>query len=120
IQAAGVTFATAPAPDGPSTGRCYIVVTPDGERTLNTYLGAAQNLAPGDVDERMIASSAITYLEGYLWDPRNAKAAFVKAAAAAHAADRVVALGLSDAFCVDRWRDEFIGLIREGTVDVLF
>src|SRR6201981_3637754 len=73
IRAAGVTFATPPESDGPSTGRCYVLVTPDGERTMNTYLGAAQDLHARDVDEKMVAASVITYLEGYLWDPHNAK-----------------------------------------------
>lgn len=120
IRAAGVTFDTPPASDGPSTARCYVLVTPDGERTLNTYLGAAQDLHPNDVDEEAVASAAITYLEGYLWDPKNAKDAFLKAAAAAHKAGRLVALTLSDAFCVDRWRDEFLQLTRSRTVDLLF
>jgi adenosine kinase len=120
IRAAGVAFATAPAVDGPSTGRCYVLVTPDGERTMNTYLGAAQNLSPADIDAEMVAASRITYLEGYLWDPKDAKAAFLKAAKIAHDADRKVALSLSDAFCVDRWRDEFLELMRTGTVDLIF
>ena len=89
----------------PSTARCYVLVTPDGERTMNTYLGAAQDLHPADIDAEMVAASAILYLEGYLWDPKNAKDAFVKAAKIAHDAERKVALSLSDAFCVDRWRD---------------
>jgi sugar/nucleoside kinase (ribokinase family) len=120
IRAIGVDFTTALAVDGPSTARCYILVTPDGERTLNTYLGAAQNLSPADVDEDAVAASAITYLEGYLWDPKDAKAAFVKAAAVAHEAKRMVALTLSDAFCVGRFRDEFLQLMRSRTVDILF
>jgi sugar/nucleoside kinase (ribokinase family) len=120
IRAAGVTFATAPASNGPSTGRCYVLVTPDGERTMNTYLGAAQDLHPADIDAEMIAASAITYLEGYLWDPKNAKDAFLKAAKIAHETGRKVALTLSDAFCVDRWRDEFLHLIRSHTVDLIF
>jgi len=120
IRAAGVAFTTPLAADGPSTGRCYILVTPDGERTMNTYLGVAQHLAPEDVDAELIAASAITYLEGYLWDPRNAKEAFRRAAALAHGAGRLVALSLSDAFCVDRWREEFRELVRGGTVDILF
>jgi sugar/nucleoside kinase (ribokinase family) len=118
IRAAGVSFDTPPAGHGPSTGRCYVLVTPDGERTLNTYLGAAQELGPDDVDAETIAGTAITYLEGYLWDPRNAKDAFLKAASVAHDAGRMVALSLSDAFCVDRWRDEFLELIRSKVVDV--
>jgi sugar/nucleoside kinase (ribokinase family) len=120
IRAAGVNFETAHAQDGVSTGRCYILVTPDGERTLNTFLGAAQDLYPEDIDPEAIAASAITYLEGYLWDPKNAKDAFLKAARIAHDAGRMIALTLSDSFCVDRWRDEFLGLIRSGTVDLLF
>ena len=120
IRAMGAAFDTPPAADGPSTGRCYILVTPDGERTMNTFLGAAQNLGPDDVDADLVAASAITYLEGYLWDPRNAKDAFLKAAAVAHEAERLVALTLSDAFCVDRWRAEFLQLIRGGVVDVTF
>src|SRR5215470_8877645 len=120
IRAAGVAFDTPPAFDGPSTARCYVLVTPDGQRTLNTYLGAAQDLHPKDVDAETIARAAITYLEGYLWDPKHAKEAFLKAAAVAHAAHRTVALTLSDAFCVDRWRTEFLELIRAGTVDLLF
>jgi sugar/nucleoside kinase (ribokinase family) len=120
IRAAGVSFQTPPAKDGPSTGRCYVLVTPDGERTMNTYLGAAQDLHPHDVDETMVAASAITYLEGYLWDPKHAKEAFLKAANIAHGSGRKVALSLSDAFCVDRWRDEFLGLMRAGTLDLVF
>jgi len=120
IRAAGVAFDTPPASEGPSTGRCYVLVTPDGERTLNTYLGAAQDLHPRDIDEEAIADSAITYLEGYLWDPKHAKEAFLKAATIAHEARRLVALTLSDAFCVDRWRDEFLDLVRSSTVDLLF
>jgi adenosine kinase len=120
IRAAGVAFDARPAGDGPSTARCYILVTPDGERTLNTYLGAAQHLHPDDIDPDSVAAAAITYLEGYLWDPRHAKDAFLKAAAIAHAAGRMVTLTLSDAFCVDRWRDEFLQLVRSGTVDLLF
>jgi sugar/nucleoside kinase (ribokinase family) len=120
IRAVGVNFDTPPAFDGPSTGRCYVLVTPEGERTLNTYLGAAQDLHPNDIDSEAVASAAITYLEGYLWDPKNAKDAFLKAAKIAHDAHRHVALSLSDSFCVDRWRDEFLELIRNGTIDMLF
>jgi sugar/nucleoside kinase (ribokinase family) len=120
IRAAGVSFTTPPAGDGPATARCYILVTPDGERTMNTYLGAAQNLDPRDIDPEVVGAAAITYLEGYLWDPDHAKAAFRKAAEIAHAAGRMVALTLSDAFCVDRWREEFLDLARTGTVDLLF
>ncbi|MDO8875936.1 MAG: adenosine kinase, partial [Pseudolabrys sp.] len=120
IRAARVTFDTKPASDGPSTARCYIMVTPDGERTMNTYLGAAQDLQPSDIDEAAVAAAAVIYLEGYLWDPPKAKAAFVKAAEIAHRNNRKVALTLSDSFCVDRYRGEFLDLIRKGTVDILF
>src|SRR3979490_3411592 len=101
-RAAGVPFTTPPASAGPSTARCYVLVTPDGERTMNTYLGAAQDLHPNDIDADAIAGAGITYLEGYLWDPPPAKEAFLKAAKIAHAAERWVALSLSDVFCVDR------------------
>ncbi len=120
IRAAGVAFTTPPAAAGPSTARCYVLVTPDGERTMNTYLGAAQDLHPADIDADLVAASAILYLEGYLWDPKNAKDAFLKAAAVAHEAKRSVALTLSDAFCVDRWRAEFLDLMRSHTVDLIF
>jgi sugar/nucleoside kinase (ribokinase family) len=120
IRSAGVAYDTPPASEGPSTARCYIMVTPDGERTMNTYLGAAQDLHPNDIDEGQVASAAVTYLEGYLWDPPHAKEAFVKAAGIAHKAGRHVALTLSDAFCVDRYRAEFLDLIRKGIVDIVF
>jgi sugar/nucleoside kinase (ribokinase family) len=120
IRAAGVAFETKPAPGGPATGCSYILVTPDGERTMNTYLGAAQDLTPADIDDAQIAASAVVYLEGYLWDPASAKAAFVKASTIAHGAGRQVALTLSDSFCVDRYRDEFLGLMRNGTADLIF
>jgi sugar/nucleoside kinase (ribokinase family) len=120
IRAAGVAFETKPAAGGPATGCSYILVTPDGERTMNTYLGAAQELMPADIDADQVAASALIYLEGYLWDPKNAKEAFVKAAMIAHKANRQVALTLSDAFCVDRYRGEFLELMRNGTVDLVF
>ena len=120
IRAAGASYTTPPAADGPSTARCYVLVTPDGERTMNTYLGAAQDLHPADIDAELVAASAVLYLEGYLWDPKNAKDAFIKAAKIAHEAERTVALSLSDAFCVDRWRAEFLQLMRSGTVDLIF
>jgi sugar/nucleoside kinase (ribokinase family) len=120
IRATGVTFTTPLASDGPSTARCYILVTPDGERTMNTYLGAAQNLSPADLNAEQIAAAGITYLEGYLWDPPKAKDAFRKAAEIAHGAGRLVALTLSDAFCVDRYRAEFLNLMRTNQVDLVF
>lgn len=120
IRAAGVAYRTFAAEDGPGTGRCLVLVTPDGERTMNTYLGAAQNLGPSEIDPVVVQSARVTYLEGYLWDPPEAKAAFLKAADIAHAAGRQVALSLSDAFCVERYRDEFLRLLRTGVVDLVF
>ena len=120
IRAAGVAFETPAAAGGPATGCSYILVTPDGERTMNTYLGAAQDLTPADIDATEIAGAKITYLEGYLWDPKSAKEAFVKASKIAHDAGREVALTLSDSFCVGRYRDEFLDLMKKRTVDLVF
>lgn len=120
LRANGIACPTLPQQGGEGTGRSLILVTPDGERTMNTYLGAAQNLKPSDVDEKTIEASQIVYLEGYLWDPEHAKAAFKKAADIAHAKGRMVALTLSDTFCVDRWRDEFLNLMQSGAVDLVF
>ena len=120
IRKSGVAFDTPAAKDGASSACCYIMVTPDGERTMNTFLGAAQNLTPDDIDANAIAASSITYLGGYLWDPPHAKEAFRKAAKIAHDNKRQVALTLSDSFCVGRYRAEFVDLIRTGTVDLLF
>jgi len=120
IRSINVAFDTKPASDGASTARCYIMVTPDGERTMNTYLGAAQDLRPSDIDEAQIAAAEVVYLEGYLWDPPQAKEAFIKASQIAHKNGRRVALTLSDSFCVDRYRGEFLDLIRKGTVDIVF
>jgi sugar/nucleoside kinase (ribokinase family) len=120
IRAFGVDFETTPATSGPATARSFIMVTPDGERTMNTYLGACQGLGPEDVAAKAVEMSAYIYLEGYLWDPPLAKEAFRKAARIAHGAGRKVALTLSDAFCVDRYRDEFMELLRSRLVDILF
>ncbi|HVL72252.1 MAG TPA: adenosine kinase [Beijerinckiaceae bacterium] len=120
LRATGVAFETAAAREGPATARCFVLVTPDGERTMNTYLGACQNLTAADVDPETVRAARIVYLEGYLWDPPAAKDAFRKAAQVAHEAGNAVALTLSDSFCVDRYRDEFLGLVRERSVDVLF
>src|SRR6478735_5231979 len=120
IRAAGVAFETRAAESGPATGCSYILVTPDGQRTMNTYLGAAQDLTSADIDPAQVAASSIVYLEGYLWDPQSAKEAFVKASTIAHKAGRQVALTLSDSFCVDRYRGEFLDLMRKGTVDLVF
>jgi len=119
IQALGVVFDCAPTTDGPSTATSMILVTPDAQRTMLTFLGACVDLGPDDVDEDLIAASKITYLEGYLWDRPSAKEAFLKAADAAHRAGRKVSLSLSDPFCVDRHRDEFLDLV-ERHVDILF
>ena len=119
IRASGVRFETMPAPDGPPTGRCLIVVTRDAERTLNTFLGAASEIGPGDVPQALVASAQVTYLEGYLFDQPLAKEAFREAARLAHGAGRRVALSLSDGFCVDRHRDDFLALV-ERDVDILF
>lgn len=119
IREVGVTFDTPPSTEGPPTARSLIFVTPDAQRTMNTYLGACITLGPEDIDVRQVASASVTYVEGYLWDPPRAKEAVRKAFAAAHAAGRQVSITLSDAFCVDRWRDEFVQLIRDQ-VDILF
>jgi sugar/nucleoside kinase (ribokinase family) len=119
IAAAGVSFPTAAAEEGPATARSFIFVTPDAQRTMNTYLGACVNLAREDVDEQLIRSAKITYLEGYLYDPPQAKDAFHRAAEIAHAAGGKVALSLSDRFCVERYRNEFRRL-AELHIDYLF
>ncbi len=119
IKAVGVHFPTAPLTGGLPTARCLILVTPDGQRTMNTFLGACVSLGPDQIDEALVADAAVTYLEGYLFDPAEAQAAFYKAARAAHAAGRRVALSLSDAFCVARHRAAFRDLVR-GHVDILF
>ncbi|WP_350335793.1 adenosine kinase [Coralliovum pocilloporae] len=120
IRAIGVHFETAPLTEGLGTARSMILVTPDGERTMNTFLGACGALGPDDIDAEIVGASAITYMEGYLWDPEEAKKAFLKAADIAHARGRKTALTLSDSFCVDRYRDEFIGLLRDNHIDYLF
>jgi len=119
ITAVGSLFRTPPATDGPATALCLILVTPDSQRTMNTYLGACVNLNAQDIDEDLIASAQYTYLEGYLYDDSTAKKAFHLASEMAHAAGRRVALSLSDAFCVQRHRADFLKLI-DHHVDVLF
>jgi sugar/nucleoside kinase (ribokinase family) len=119
ITAIGVRFDTAAATSGPGTARCLILVTSDGQRTMNTYLGACVDLGPADIDPDIIAAAQITYLEGYLFDPPKAQEAFRKASAIAHAAGRRVALSLSDPFCVGRHRADFRDLV-DGHVDILF
>lgn len=119
IRAEGVAFTTPPASDGPGTARCLVLVTSDAQRTMSTYLGAASRLRPDDLDDAVIASAQVTYLEGYLWDPPEAIDALRRAMDVAHAAGRRVAFSLSDPFCVDRHREEFLGFL-DGDVDVLF
>ena len=119
MRAIGVRFDTPPLTEGPATARCLILVTPDAQRTMNTFLGACVELGPEDIDPDLIANAQITYLEGYLFDPPRAKEAFRKAAKIAHEAERKVSLTLSDPFCVDRHRAEFRDLVA-GDVDILF
>jgi sugar/nucleoside kinase (ribokinase family) len=119
LKSIGVSFETAPASSGPATARCLILVTPDAQRTMNTYLGACTGLGPDDIDTAVVAAAQVTYVEGYLWDAPDAKKAVLKAFDAAHAAGRLVSITLSDSFCVDRYRDEFRALVRDK-VDILF
>lgn len=120
IRAIGVDYDTKPLEKAPPTARSMIFVTPDGERSMNTFLGACTELGPDDVEEDKVAGSAITYFEGYLWDPPLAKDAIRLTAEIAHANDRQTAITLSDPFCVDRFRGEFLELMRSGTVDIIF
>jgi sugar/nucleoside kinase (ribokinase family) len=119
MRANGVVFRSSPATDGAPTGRCLIVVTPDAERTMNTYLGASSDFGPEDVDAELVALSRYTFLEGYLFDRPDAKAAYRKASEIAHGAGRKVALTLSDTFCVERHLEEWRELVVDQ-VDVLF
>lgn len=119
ITSQGLTFNTTPLELGASTGRCMILVTPDADRTMNTFLGASVELSPVDIDRDLIANARVTYLEGYLFDRDLAKQAFIAAAEAAHQAGQKIALTLSDPFCVDRHRDDFRMLV-ENHVDILF
>ena len=119
IRSLGVDYTTAPSTDGTPTARCLILVTPDGERTMNTYLGTSVDFAPADLDTSLIEAAKIVYLEGYLFDREEAKAAFKQAARLARRSGAKVALTLSDAFCVDRHRADFRNLIREGA-DIVF
>jgi len=119
MRAVGVAFHRPPGDHGTPTGRCVIVVTPDAERTMNTYLGVSSELCSDDLDESVIAASRVLYMEGYLFDRDNAKAAFRRAAEVAHEHGRMVSLTLSDSFCVDRHRDDFRALVQDR-VDLLF
>jgi sugar/nucleoside kinase (ribokinase family) len=119
ITAAGVHFPTGAASTGPATARCLILVTPDAQRTMNTFLGACVNLGPEDIDAQLIEAAQVTYLEGYLYDPPRAQEAFRKAAGIAHGAGRKVSVTLSDTFCVERHRAAFLDLVRHH-IDILF
>jgi sugar/nucleoside kinase (ribokinase family) len=119
LQALSIAFTTPPAVEGPPTARSLVIVTPDGERSMATYLGACTELGPEDITVDVIRGHRVTYLEGYLWDPPMAKEAMIKAARLAHATGQQVALTLSDSFCVDRHRDSFRDLILNH-VDILF
>ncbi|WHU02658.1 adenosine kinase [Sphingomonas sp. NIBR02145] len=120
LRAAGVHFDTEVRPGQPTTARCLIFVTPDGQRTMNTFLGASQFLPASALDETLIASGAILYLEGYLWDPEEPRAAMRKAIEIARANGRKVAFTLSDVFCISRHGDDFRKLIEDGMIDILF
>jgi len=120
IRALGVHFDTAPRPGQPPTARCLILVTPDAQRTMNTFLGASQFLPATALDLDLIRSAAILYLEGYLWDPEQPRAAMRAAIDAARGAGRKVALTLSDSFCIERHRGDFLALIDDGQLDILF
>lgn len=119
IRAAGIEFETPQSLDGPPTARCLVFVAPDAQRTMATYLGACVELGPDDIAPDVVASAQVTYLEGYLWDPPLAKEAFRRAIKVAHEAGRKTALTLSDSFCVDRYREEFLALL-DHDIDILF
>ncbi|QDZ00174.1 adenosine kinase [Nitratireductor mangrovi] len=120
IRAQGVAFDTRPLEGEPPTARSMIFVTPDGERSMNTYLGACVELGPEDVERDKAEKAKLVYFEGYLWDPPRAKDAIRLTAQYAHATGGEVSMSLSDSFCVDRYRDEFLELMRSGTVDIVF
>ncbi|WP_375589737.1 adenosine kinase [Hoeflea alexandrii] len=120
IRAQGVHFETRPLKDTPPTARSMIFVTPDGERSMNTYLGACVELGPEDVEADVVAGSKVTYFEGYLWDPPRAKDAIRLCADIGHKHGREMSMTLSDPFCVDRYRNEFLELMRSGTIDIIF
>jgi sugar/nucleoside kinase (ribokinase family) len=120
IRAAGVDFRTPPAEGGPPTGQCLIIVSPDAQRTMSTYLGSCQEVDEADVDADMVRAAQVTYFEGYLWDPPAPIRAIRKAKAIAHDAGRKVALTLSDVFCVEGHRAEFLDMMRAKLVDIVF
>ncbi|MCX7351334.1 MAG: adenosine kinase [Alphaproteobacteria bacterium] len=119
MRAQGVVFDTPAATEGPATARSFILVTPDSERTMNTYLGACVNFTTADVDRKVVEAAQVTYMEGYLWDRPEAKDAFKLAARIARAAGRKTSITLSDSFCVERHRDSFLELIRND-IDIVF
>ena len=120
LQKIGVEYKTEMLEHGAASGKSMILITPDSERTMNTYLGACHDLTQADMFEDQIGSAAITFMEGYLWDPPEAKLAFVRAANYAHKHERATAITLSDPFCVARFRDEFLDLLRSKTCDYVF
>ncbi|MGE4429188.1 MAG: adenosine kinase [Sphingobium sp.] len=120
IQALGVTYTTALAKDGPPTARCLVLVTPDAQRTMNTFLGASQHLPAAALDADLIRSASILYLEGYLWDPDQPRQAMRSAIDIARQAGRKIAFTLSDGFVIERHRDDFMDLIEQGLIDILF
>src|SRR6185295_3841094 len=119
MRAQGVRFDSKPATDGPATARSFILVTPEGERTMNTYLGACVHLTVADVDEKIVSAAKVTYMEGYLWDRPEAKEAFKLAAKISRKAGRLTSITLSDSFCVERHRESFLDLIRND-IDIVF
>ncbi len=120
LKRIGVHYGVSRLSDGPATARSMILLSPDGERTMNTYLGACHQLTEADIREDEIGAATVTYMEGFLWDPLEAKKAFVRAAHYAHKNERAACFTLSDPFCVDRYRDEFLDLIRSKTMDYVF
>ena len=120
IRAAGVEFTTPLATEGPATGRCLILVTPDAHRTMRTYLGAASVIEPADIDAQLFLRSKALYIEGFLWETPGAKDAIAKAMDLARRAEAAVAFTLSDVFCVERHREEFLDMLDRGVIDVLF
>jgi sugar/nucleoside kinase (ribokinase family) len=120
IRAVGVEYRTAPMVGAVPTAQCLIVVSPDAQRTMSTFLGSCQELDEADIDEARVAAAKVTYLEGYLWDPPAPIRALKKAIAVAHGAGRTVAMTLSDVFCVSGHRQDFLGLMRDGSLDLVF
>lgn len=119
LKRIGVHYGVSRLAEGPATARSMILLSPDGERTMNTYLGACHQLTPADIKEDEIGAATITYMEGFLWDPVEAKKAFVTAAHYAHKHERATSFTLSDPFCVNRYRDEFLDLIKSKTIDIV-